>query len=212
LAVKCRLTADRYDPHMGLGLIPDNLRQRYRFEERNHACGILASDYPEQWNDLLTCLDAFVLRRTAIVQGGGARSPIPKELDGFLYQRNWGERKFDVRIVVDDADYPTPTHAIDNVKNGIGVEVEWNNKTEFFDRDLNNFRLLHDLHVIDVGVIITRVTELQHELFKPLDIGGKYGASTTHWDKLIPKVNGGGAGGCPLLLVGITKACYDPKA
>jgi hypothetical protein len=35
---------------------------------------------------------------------------------------------------------PVPTHKIDNFKNRIGLEVEWNNKTEFYDRDLNNFR------------------------------------------------------------------------
>ena len=33
--------------------------------------------------------------------------------------------------------------------------------------------------------------------------GFKYGQSTTHWNKLIPRVNLGGGGECPLLLVGI---------
>jgi len=70
--------------------------------------------------------------------------------------------------------------------------VEWNNKTEFYDRDLNNFRLLNVLNVLSVGVIITRVSELQR-LFDELGKGASYGASTTHWDKLIPKVDGGGA-------------------
>ncbi|MHB1171641.1 MAG: hypothetical protein ACYCZY_03935 [Lacisediminihabitans sp.] len=31
----------------------------------------------------------------------------------------------------------------------------------------------------------------------------KYGQSTTHWDKLIPRVNLGGGEECPLILVGI---------
>jgi hypothetical protein len=75
---------------------------------------------------------------------------------------------------------------------------------------LNNFRLLHQLSVLSVGVIITRLTELQ-EIFNDLGRGASFGASTTHWAKLIPRVNGGGAGGCPLLLVGIGKSCYDPN-
>jgi len=104
----------------------------------------------------------------------------------------------------------TSLKCYDNFKNEIGIEVEWNNKTEFFDRDLNNFRLLKDLRVLSVGVIITRVSELQEE-FNRLDKGSSYGASTTHWNKLIPKVDGGGAGGCPLLLVGIGFDCYDPN-
>ena len=139
--------------------------------------------------------------------GGGGRSHIPQEIDGFLRGRGWGEKQFDIKITVDGTEYPTPTHRIDNVKSRVGLEVEWNNKTEFYDRDLNNFLLLHDLKVLSVGVIITRVSELQ-ALFDSLNIGGKYGQSTTIWDKLIPKVNGGGAGGCPLLLVGITDQCY----
>jgi Restriction endonuclease BglII len=60
-----------------------------------------------------------------------------------------------------------------------------------------------------VGVMVTRMSELQ-ELFNSLGKGKSYGASTTHWDKLIPKVDGGGAGGCPLLLVGMGMNCYDP--
>ena len=104
-----------------------------------------------------------------------------------------------------------PTHKIDNVKNRVGVEVEWNNKTEFYDRDLNNFRLLHERDVLSVGVIITRQTELQR-LFNQLGKGKSYGASTTHWDKIIPKILGGSAGGCPLLLVGLGEECYDENA
>ena len=42
--------------------------------------------------------------------------------------------------------------------------------------------------------------------------GDSYGASTTHWNKLLPKVDGGGAGGCPLLLIGMGLSCYDPDS
>jgi hypothetical protein len=192
---------------MTIDIIPPSLRNRYRFEEQHHACGILASDFPAEWQDILDCLDRFWLKESWIMIGGGGRSQIPREIDGFLQARGWGEKQFDTRILVDGKEYPTPTHRIDNVKNRVGIEVEWNNKTEFYDRDLNNFRLLHELKVLSVGVIITRVSELQ-ALFDELGIGAKYGNSTTHWDKLIPKVNGGGAGGCPLLLVGIGKECY----
>lgn len=189
-------------------IIPSSLRDRYRIEERNHACGILASDFPAEWQDILDCLDRFWLKKSWMMVGGGGRSEIPKDIDGFLRkQRGWAEKEFDIRILVDGKEYTTPTHKIDNVKNRVAIEVEWNNKTEFYDRDLNNFRLLHQLMVLSVGVIITRVGELQ-KLFDGLGIGNKYGNSTTLWEKLIPKVNGGGAGGCPLLLVGITEKCY----
>jgi len=48
--------------------------------------------------------------------------------------------------------------------------MELDNKAPFFDRDLNNFRLLFELRAIQVGIIITRAWELQ-EMFKQLGRG-----------------------------------------
>ncbi|MCG3197327.1 MAG: hypothetical protein GHCLOJNM_01812 [bacterium] len=195
---------------MALDIVPEHLRERYCLAEHRHAIGVLSSDFPEQWSDLLACLEAFRLRRSAIIVKGGGRSNVPKEIDGFLQRRGWGKRSFQIDLRVDGRDYPTRTHEVDNEKGGIGLEVEWNNKTEFYDRDLNNFRLLHSIGALSVGIIITRTSELQ-DLLNSLGIGSKYGPSTTHWDKLMPKVNSGAAGGCPLLLIGITRLCYSEK-
>jgi len=195
---------------MGLGAIPKDISARYKFQEWNHATAILKGDFRKEWTDLLGCLSDFCLRKSAIVIGGGGRSQVPIQIDGYLNERGWAEKQFDIAISVDGVPINIPTHRIDNFKNKVGIEVEWNNKTEFYDRDLNNFRLLHQLSVLSVGVIVTRASELQ-ALFDELEIGTKYGNSTTHWDKLIPKINGGGAGGCPVLAVGITGKCYDAK-
>lgn len=196
---------------MGLDLIPAALHNKYTFEERDHACAILARDFSSEFADLTDCLAAFTLKKSAILTPGGGRSPIPVAIDGFLVARGWMPKHFAIQIEVDGQPIPIPTHSIDNFKNRVGVEVEWNNKTEFYDRDLNNFRLLKDLRVLSVGVIITRLSELQ-ALFNQLGKGQSFGASTTHWDKLIPKVHGGGAGCCPLLLVGMGMKCYDANA
>jgi hypothetical protein len=196
---------------MSLNLIPSALRAKYAFEERDHACAILAQDFPAEFQDIQECLSAFVLKKSHVLTPGGGRSPISATLDGFLATRGWTPKTFNIKIQVDGVPIQIPTHGIDNFKNRVGVEVEWNNKTEFYDRDLNNFRLLKDLRVISVGVIITRLTELQ-QVFNRLGKGASYGASTTHWDKLMPKVHGGGAGCCPLLLVGKGIACYDPNS
>ncbi|MCL4211853.1 MAG: hypothetical protein KJZ68_14460 [Phycisphaerales bacterium] len=200
------------DGHMGLELIPNDIRDKYTIEERDHACAILKEDFPSEFDDLLECLRRFTLKKSQILEPGGRKSRIASTIDAFLHERGWREKSFDTKYVVDDREIPSPTHSIDNFKNRVGVEVEWNNKTEFYDRDLNNFRLLRQLRVLSVGVIITRLSELQQAVFDPLGKGSSYGASTTHWDKLIPKVDGGGAGGCPLLLVGMGLACYDPNA
>ncbi|HXY79324.1 MAG TPA: BglII/BstYI family type II restriction endonuclease, partial [Candidatus Bathyarchaeia archaeon] len=108
---------------MGIDLIPANLRKRYRFDERHHASSILAIDFEEEFHDLLHCLEAFRLKKSDILTPGGGRSPIPKAIDGFLGARRWTEKRFDIKIAVDEKPIPIPTHKIDNFKNRIGVEV-----------------------------------------------------------------------------------------
>ncbi len=68
---------------------------------------------------------------------------------------------FSTKVIVDENSLDSPTHKVDCYKNRIALEIEWNNKDPFFDRDLNNFRLLFDLRAISIGIIITRCTELQ---------------------------------------------------
>mgnify|MGYP002715700711 CR=1 FL=1 len=46
----------------------------------------------------------------------------------------------------------------------LALEIEWNNKDPFFDRDLENFHRLHAQSVISVGIIVTRGRSLQAAL------------------------------------------------
>ena len=119
----------------------------------------------------------------------------------------WIEKKFDTKIVVDTDEHVTPTHKVDCYKNRVALEVEWNNKDPFYDRDLNNFRLLFELRAIDAGVIITRCTELQ-KIFNKLGRGKSFGNSTTHMAKLLPRLDGGSGGGCPVVVFGIRDTAY----
>jgi hypothetical protein len=73
---------------------------------------------------------------------------------------------------------------------------------------------LFDLRVVDIGIVITRCDELDG-LFNGL-IGKKnarerYGSTTTRMSKLLPLLEGGGGGGCPVLVFGITKKLYDAE-
>ena len=47
----------------------------------------------------------------------------------------------------------------------IALEIEWNNKDPFFDRDLENFKRLHAEGAISVGVIVTRGTSLHEHMW-----------------------------------------------
>lgn len=188
-------------------LIPDDLRQLYHVDEWRNAAGVLTTACPEEWQEIVEVLRTFKLRRSEIVAAGGAKSPIARQIDGGFYARGWEEKQFSTAIRLDGETFESPTHKIDCLKGRVALEVEWNNKDPFFDRDLNNFRLLFDLGAIDVGVIVTRGSELQ-TIFKSLGKGSSYGASTTHRDKLLPRIEGGGGGGCPVLTFAIKPALY----
>lgn len=190
-----------------LHLVPEDLRALYHVNEWRNAAGVLATACPNEWQEIVQILRAFRLLKSEILAAGGRKSPIADRIDHHFYQLGWHEKKFDTRIIVDELEFVSPTHSVDCFKGRVGVEVEWNNKDPFYDRDLNNFRLLFDLRVIDVGVIITRATELQ-AIFKALGKGESYGASTTHHTKLWPRLEGGGGGGCPVLTFAITPALY----
>jgi hypothetical protein len=150
---------------------------------------------------------AFRLRRSDILRPGGRKSRIAVALDAGFYQRGWREKSFDTKIVVDAAEMESPTHKVDCYKDGVALEIEWNNKDPFFDRDLNNFRLLFELRAVSVGIIVTRADHLQ-AIFDALGRGKSYGPSTTHMSKVLPRIEGGAGGGCPVLVLGITSALY----
>jgi len=188
-------------------LVPADIKQRYEVREWRNGLAILAAAHPEEWEDILRVLRGFSLLRSDILSPGGRKSRIADKLDGEFLKLGWTEKGFDTRIVVDNVEHVAPTHKGDCYKNRVALEVEWNNKDPFYDRDLNNFRLLFDLRAIDGGVIITRCTELQM-IFDDLGRGLSYGSSTTHMAKLRPRLDGGGGGGCPVVVFGIRRAAY----
>jgi hypothetical protein len=188
-------------------LIPRDILDRYEVHQWRNGLAILIAAHPEEWADIQSVLRGFQLLRSDILKPGGRKSQVAIKIDSGLYARAWREKSFDTKIVVDDAEYLAPTHKVDCFKNRVALEVEWNNKDPFYDRDLTNFRLLFELRAVDIGVIITRCDELQM-IFDRLGRGASYGASTTHMSKLLPRLEGGGGGGCPVVVFGIRKTNY----
>ena len=110
-------------------------------------------------------------------------------------------------------------HNIDFLKNRVAFDLEWNSKDQTFDRDLLAMRTYYDCDVISAGVIVTRSAEL-NDVFKTVydfdkaagmwkPIMRKYGASTTWMGKLLSRLDSRRNGGCPVLAVGIRKACIS---
>ncbi|MCB1919383.1 MAG: restriction endonuclease [Candidatus Competibacteraceae bacterium] len=192
---------------MSIDLLPAFIRENYGIHEWKHACAILKEDFSNEWQDVISVLTAFRLRKSWIANPGGRKSKISEFIDNFLYEQGWVEKEFKTQVVVDEKITDSPTHKVDCFKNRVALEIEWNNKDPFYDRDLNNFRLLFDLRAISVGIIITRCDELQ-DIFNELGRGSSYGASTTHMGKLVPRIEGGSGAGCPILVFGISKSLY----
>ncbi len=198
--------------------LPGSVKERFECRQWRNALAVLQGAFPAEWADLVEVLETFKLCKSAITSSGGNKSTIASAIDSHFAKLGWQETGFETRVTVrqmpavgaySEISYESPTHKVDCFKNGVGVEVEWNNKDTFFDRDLNNFRLLHDLRVLGVGVIITRGDGIRDLAMRLGREGSVYGATTTHWSALIPRMEGGGGGGCPILAVGITEACYD---
>lgn len=135
---------------------------------RNHAKAILASDFPEALKELCSALIAVDIPDVELIRGGGGESPLTQRLRHSLADAGWRKRTIVVRKIVDDTETAAMTHEIDHVRTSergsVALEIEWNNKDPFFDRDLENFQRLHHDGAISVGVIVTRGRSMQETL------------------------------------------------
>lgn len=203
----------------------DGWPEGYVYGATRYADVILKESFGDRFTDLVTALDQFRPTLLELRTGGGGRTVFVKRFDDSLAamkhggQRIWGKQNVTIvkNVQLDGTTLRssrTHSHEIDMFGKGtvtdplpgIAVEMEWNNKDPFYDRDLINFQALHREGAIAIGVIVTRGPALQSLIGATIlskDGGNKYGQSSTHWDKLIPKVNLGGGGECPLILIGI---------
>jgi hypothetical protein len=191
-----------------LDLVPPKLRSLYEVHEWRNAVGVLSTACAPEWRDILDVLGAYRLLRSDLVKPGKSKTPMAEKLDAAFRAHGWQPKNFQTAISVDGTTIDSPTHEVDCVKGRVALEVEWNNKDPFYDRDLNNFCLLFDLRAIDAGVIVTRADDLRSVVKE----AGKSGTSSTTWlSKLIPRLEGGGGGGCPVLVFGMTRKLYEAK-
>src|SRR5437773_1239085 len=109
-------------------LVPEDLRNLYHVREWRNATGVLATACPNEWTDIIEVLRAFRLLRSEILTAGGGLSPISQQINAAFDGRGWKEKSFATRIVVDETEYISPTHAVDCFKGRVALELEWNNK------------------------------------------------------------------------------------
>ena len=217
----------------------EGLPSGYRYGVTRYADVILQEAFRGRFDDLQVALEDFRPTLDELRVGGGGRTVFVRRFDeslGNMIDESdsgpeqedrtiWGKQNITIEksIGFDGETEPVSKvrgHEIDMFGKGslarpfpgVAVEMEWNNKDPFFDRDLINFQALHHEGAIAVGVIVTRGPDLQNLIsgvIRSKDGGFKYGSSSTHWEKLVPRVNLGGGGECPLLLIGIEPERID---
>ncbi len=136
---------------------------------RNHAGAILSVDFPQISDELEEALLEVEIPAEELIGSGGGEAPSTQRLRRRLYDAGWPKHNFDFKLIVDGRETVSNSHEIDHVRwsetGNIALEIEWNNKDPFFDRDLENFQRLHAQSAISVGVLITRGASLQQDMF-----------------------------------------------
>jgi hypothetical protein len=206
--------------------LPSKLLDLYEIYEYRHAAAILVNEFPGEFEEICDALLAFRFTDDQVRKPGGNESDIPKTISDKLRPKEWRESRLNAKQVVDDQTVSVDTHKIDYVKGKVAFDLEWNAKDQTFDRDLSAFRTFFDFGRISVGVLVTRDPSLVPyfiSLGNTLDKAGKetespvvakYGyeyGSTTHLNKLLPRMTAGRSGGCPVLAFGITPKLRSPS-
>ena len=135
----------------------------------HHAEAILRHDMPQAVAELQEALSAIEIPVEELVRGGGGEGAMTQRLRRALADDyGWRKHNFEIKKIVDGVQKESISHQIDHVKRfaagTFALEIEWNNKDPFFDRDLENFKRLHADGVISVGAIVTRGESLQNAL------------------------------------------------
>lgn len=140
----------------------------FQIKTVSHAEAILSVDFPQAAPELEEILLGSKMPIEEIIGSGGGETKGTQRLRRALVDAGWRKHKFIVQRIIDGRSLESRTHEIDHIKtfdNGtIAVEIEWNNKDPFFDRDLENFKRLHADGAISLGVVITRGAGLQTSL------------------------------------------------
>lgn len=145
----------------------------FQVEFHSHAEAILSVDFPSAVNELEVALSNTTIPIEEIIAGGGGEAKGTQRLRRALAALQWPKFTFVVEKRINGVRRESVSHEIDHVRtfeNGtrIALEIEWNNKDPFYDRDLENFKRLH-AGAISVGIIVTRGTSLHDKMRAMVD-------------------------------------------
>lgn len=219
-------------------VLPPLARKRWSFMESNSAAAVMQAVCPKEWNDIVSVLSTYQLNPSSWLKPGGNRGDIAEQIDEEFSQRGWCEARLDLETKgilfgKDEAkieELPPvyqKGYLVDNFKNRIVLDVEWNAKDGNLDRDLASYRSWYEAGVISAGVIITKdrlsLLALARRLWAeylatlpadqrsqriPIDLTT---STVTAFDKAQMRMRRGVMGTCPVLLVAASEATWSGK-
>jgi hypothetical protein len=125
-------------------------------------------DFPEVAKQLEGILVHSTIPVEEIVGSGGGETKGTQRLRRALHEHKWTKHKFEIRRTIDGLEREAISHEVDHVarfeEGTVALEIEWNNKDPFFDRDLENYKRLHADGAISLGILVTRGVSMQDEM------------------------------------------------
>ena len=148
----------------------DRLRERgFTILYQSHAEAILEKDFPIAADEMESALEGIEVPITEIIGSGGGEAKGTQRMRRSLADLGWRKINFEIKKIVNGVEREAISHEIDHVKSFpkgvVALEIEWNNKDPFFDRDLENFKRLHAEGAISIGVIVTRHSTLHEGMY-----------------------------------------------
>lgn len=206
-------------------VLPPALLQRYVFAETRNATAVLRASNPDEFSDVVAVLSDFELVPIDITEPGRNKSSVAARLDRAFRELGWREGQYEVHVTSKLVRQPwavagerrrsekvteaiSAGYKVDNLKARVALDGEWNAKDGNLSRDLASYRVFYEHAIIDCAVMVTRTQDEMRELALRMGAETKFGTTTTtNLEKLVPMMQRGDAGGCPLLAVAITPRC-----
>lgn len=219
-------------------VLPPEAREHWSFMESNSAAAILQAVCPNEWADIVDVLSTYRLNPTTWLKPGGNRGDIAEQIDDEFGRRGWSETRLDLetrgilmRKDGQKAGELPPVYQegylVDNFKNRVVLDVEWNAKDGNLDRDLASYRSWFEAGVISAGVIVTKdrlaLLRLARRIWAdyqvtlppearrkklPIDLTT---STVTAFDKAQMRMRRGVMGTCPVLVIAANETTWNGK-
>ena len=133
------------------GVLPREAREHWLFMETNSASAVMKAVCPIEWGEIVDILSSYRIDPKTWLKAGGNRGDIPEQIDALFAERGWRETRLDMetrgilfakngqKIGELQPNYQEG-YLVDNFKNRIVLDVEWNAKDGNLDRDLAAYR------------------------------------------------------------------------